>query len=218
MAKQKSNKCRRCRGTFNCTDVDSLHTSCKCDIDLRRKVLTSGQLKSFLKNRCCTEGACHAILKGGHYHEGLAKLLEPACETCSISKIGDGSWKRSRAYCNWACCGDFNSPCLTSMLVLCRTFPNRLKLDQAAELEEIVTALPQDSATKMDTCPPEVVMFDTSAAVTVVADVDMECIDSAAPAALGEGDTVMESEDECGIYASHRREPIYDEEMECAAQ
>jgi hypothetical protein len=118
--------------------VDEFHKSCKCGLDFRRRVLVRNTLRAFLKSRCCTEGAANALLKGNRYHEGAEELLSPACDTCMVTNVGNGGWRRSKAQCDWNCCPSFNAPCMLSMLVLLQNFPNRLKFDQYSELDAII--------------------------------------------------------------------------------
>lgn len=176
-----STKCRKCRGTIDCTDLDdNKHKSCKCDIDFRRRVLVKDTLKEFLKKRCCTEGAANTLLKGdpGRIREGLEALLAPACETCDVSTIGNGGWQKSRSFCNFQCCPSLNSPCLMALLVLCRTHPNRLKFDQAAELEDIILTPEGTTAAAKEDAFPQVLPYSTEDA-TIVCEVDMSGVEEA---------------------------------------
>lgn len=149
--------CRKCRGILDCTNRDEYHKACKCPIDFRKSVVMRNALKAFLKDRCCTEGAANALLKGGtyRYHEGVEKYLAPACEKCSIQTVGAGSWRKSKSLCNWSCCSSFNHPCVVGLMNLLQEYPHRLKEEQAGMLEEIITAVESEEEAK----PAHVVKF-----------------------------------------------------------
>lgn len=142
-----SNKCRKCRGARDCSTLDEDHFSCKCGIDLRKKVTKKNDLRDFLRRRCCTEGAVKALLKKSRSifvdPSLIVNYLLPECETCAFTKIGEEGWKRSRGFCNYQCCPELNSPCMESLRQIVRANPNRLSIDQACDLEDIITSFPR---------------------------------------------------------------------------
>lgn len=142
MPKRIVNKCRRCRGTFNCAHIDEDHWSCKCGIDLRRTVAKKSELENFVRKRCCTAGATNAMVKRSRTYdpEMIIQELCAGCETCKFSEIGPEGWKRAKGFCNWDCCPSYSSPCLEAMRRILRDYPNRLSRNQAVDLEEVITA------------------------------------------------------------------------------
>jgi hypothetical protein len=186
-------------------------------------VLVRNTLRAFLKKRCCTEGAANTFLKGNRFHAGAEKLLAPACETCTVSDIGSGGWKRSRAFCDWKCCPSFNAPCMLSLLALCQNFPTRLKIEQAMELDAIITTVTpmvakpggsEDTAVAAEeeeassfSAPPVVVSYSADDAV-VVADVDLGQLlqQEAAAAADYRQENVVNVADPTGVISMQQQE------------
>lgn len=211
-------RCRRCRGILDCSEVGEFHKACKCILDLRRRVLTRTQLQGFLRTRCCTEAAANALLKEKteRVAKGLEELLSPACESCTFTTQTMGGWKRSKAFCNWDCCKSFSSPCLVSLLVLLRSYSNKLKIDQALELEQIILGsnevMEKNMATEdipmpeagIDECgirdnnipTTDVAMESADEALPDPTDVAMEIAEEGAIAPPNSPDIAMESADE----------------------
>jgi len=139
-----SNKCRRCRGTKDCTQLEEDHFSCKCGIDLRKRVTKREDIKLFIVKRCCTEGACKALLKKSRVFivdpELLINHLSASCEGCTFNQIGKEGWKRPKGFCNFMCCPSFSSPCMEAMREILRLNPHRLSIEQAVDFEDVITS------------------------------------------------------------------------------